>query len=257
MIWVRARIFSGARIWTWSLLDRVGVFFERGEAHSPADVVVRSIGMSQDDIIFDRALKECEPGVDPEFAATIDCLKAQPCFALVSSMDTSVDNRAVRTHTSRASFQENTPSMVTTWWSPQFNALLGSLVVAAGAWLAWDSFPPWGVFLVAGSIAGLLIWQGRTIGLVWAWATLLLGLESLAWPIVTMVQARSITTEPSDEQMETILSAVLTGIISAVFWVTISYGLFKRANEPIAASSTDATNSHHPPPQSKRLRRRR
>ena len=157
----------------------------------------------------------------------------------------------------RVSFTENTPSMVTMWWSPQLNALLGSLVVAAGAWLAWDSFSAWGVFLVAGSIAGFLIWQGRTIGLVWAWATLLLGLESLAWPIVTMVQVRSITTEPTDEQMETILSAVLTGIISAVFWVTISYGLFRRASEPIAASSTDATNSHHPPTQSRRLGRRR
>ena len=55
--------------------------------------------------------------------------------------------------------------MVTTWWSPQLNALLGSLVVAAGAWLAWDSFSPWGVFLVAGGVAGFLIWQGRTIGL--------------------------------------------------------------------------------------------
>jgi hypothetical protein len=147
--------------------------------------------------------------------------------------------------------------MVTTWWSPQLNALLGSLVVAAGAWLAWDSFSLWGVFLVAVSIAGFLIWQGRTIGLVWAWATLLLGLESLAWPIVTLVQVRSITTEPTDEQMETILSAVLTGIISAVFWVTISYGLFKRASEPIAVSSTDATNSHRPPTQSSRFGRRR
>ena len=110
--------------------------------------------------------------------------------------------------------------MVTTWWSPQLNALLGSLVVAAGAWLAWDSFSPWGVFLVAGGVAGFLIWQGRTIGLVWAWATLLLGLESLAWPIVTMVQVRSTTTEPTDEQMGTILSAVLTGLLSAVFWIT-------------------------------------
>jgi hypothetical protein len=147
--------------------------------------------------------------------------------------------------------------MVTTWWSPQLNALLGSLVVAAGAWLAWDSFSPWGVFLVTGGVAGFLIWQGRTIGLVWAWATLLLGLESLAWPIVTMVQVRSITTEPTDEQMETILSAVLTGLISAVFWITISYGLFKRAGQPIAASSTDATDSHPPSPQSGRLRRHR
>jgi len=147
--------------------------------------------------------------------------------------------------------------MVTTWWSPQLNALLGSLVVATGAWLAWDSFAPWGVFLVAGGVAGFLIWQGRTIGLVWAWATLLLGLESLAWPIVTMVQIRSTTTEPTDEQMETILAAVLTGLLSAIFWITISYGLFKRAGEPIAASSTDATESHLPPPQTRRFRRHR
>ena len=147
--------------------------------------------------------------------------------------------------------------MVTTWWSPQLNALLGSLVVATGAWLAWDSFSPWGVFLVAGGVAGFLIWQGRTIGLVWAWATLMLGLESLAWPIVTIVQIRSTTTEPTDEQMETILAAVLTGLLSAIFWITISYGLFRRAGHPIAASSTDATDSHLPPPQSRRFRRHR
>jgi hypothetical protein len=121
--------------------------------------------------------------------------------------------------------------MVTTWWSPQLNALLGSIVVAVGAWLAWDSFSLWGVFLVAGGVAGFLIWQGRTIGLVWAWATLLLGLESLAWPIVTMVQLRSVMEEPTDEQMETILSAILAGLLSAVFWITVSYGLFKRAGQ--------------------------
>ncbi|MEO5630562.1 MAG: hypothetical protein ABIQ24_13160 [Nitrospiraceae bacterium] len=139
--------------------------------------------------------------------------------------------------------------MVTTWWSPQINALLGSIVVAAGAWMAWDSFSPWGVFLVAGGVAGFLIWQGRTIGLVWAWATLLLGVESLAWPIVTMVQVRSTTTEPTDEQMGTILSAVVTGLLSAVFWITLSYGLFKRAGQPIVASTTNATDSQPPPPQ--------
>jgi hypothetical protein len=147
--------------------------------------------------------------------------------------------------------------MVTTWWSPQLNALLGSLVVATGAWLAWDSFSPWEVFLVAGGVAGFLIWQGRTVGLVWAWATLLLGLESLAWPIITMIQVRSTTTEPTDEQMGTILSAVLTGLLSAIFWITISYGLFKRGGRPIAPSSTDAIDSHPPPPQSGRLRKHR
>jgi hypothetical protein len=133
--------------------------------------------------------------------------------------------------------------MITTWWSPQLNALLGSLVVAAGAWLAWDSFSLWEVSLVAAGVAGFLIWQGRTIGLVWAWATLLLGVESLAWPIITMVQISSITTEPNDEQMGTILSAVLMGLISSVFWITFSYGLFKRTRQPVTDSPIEATDS--------------
>ena len=145
--------------------------------------------------------------------------------------------------------------MGTTWWSPQLNALLGSLVVAAGAWLAWDSLPAWGVFLITGVVAGFLVWQGRTIGLVWAWATLLLGLESLAWPIVTMVQVRSVTMEPNDEQLGTILSAVLTGLVSAVFWITFSYGFFKRARQPIAAVSVDSIQNPSPAPQSRRSRR--
>lgn len=133
--------------------------------------------------------------------------------------------------------------MVHTWWSPQLNALLGSLVVATGAWLAWDSFSLWEIVLIAAGVAGFLIWQGRTIGLVWAWATLLLGVESLVWPIITMVQVRSITADPSDEQMGTILSAVLMGLVSAVFWITFSYGLFKRTGQPIIDSSADATDS--------------
>jgi hypothetical protein len=142
--------------------------------------------------------------------------------------------------------------MVTTWWSPQLNALLGSLVVTAGAWLAWDSLPAWGVFLITGVVVGFLLWQGRTIGLVWAWATLLLGLESLAWPILTMIQIRSITTEPTDEQLGTMLSAILTGLVSAVFWITFSYGFFKRARQPLDTASIDATP---PTPQSSRSSR--
>ncbi len=147
--------------------------------------------------------------------------------------------------------------MVASWWSPQLNAFLGSLVVAAGAWLAWDSFSPWGIVLVAGAAAGLLLWQGRTISLVWAWATLLVGLESLAWPIMTMVQVRSITTEPTDDQMGAILSAVLTGIFSAVFWITFSCGLFKRASRPTPVPSSEAPGSLPPAPQLARSRKNR
>jgi hypothetical protein len=74
-----------------------------------------------------------------------------------------------------------------------------------------------------------LLWRGHTIRLVWAWSTLLLGMECFAWPIITMVQIRSATAQPSDEEMGTILSAVLMGLFSAVFWIAFSYGLFKQA----------------------------
>lgn len=142
--------------------------------------------------------------------------------------------------------------MVISWWSPQLNALLGSLVVAVGAWLAWGSFSLWGIVLLAGCVAGFLAWRGRTIGLVWAWATLLLGLESLAWPIVTMVQLRSITAEPTDEQMGEAFSAVLTGLFSAVFWITFSYGLFKRVGQPSTVSSIDEPDSNSSGTQTER-----
>jgi hypothetical protein len=70
-----------------------------------------------------------------------------------------------------------------------------------------------------------------------------------------MVQVRLATTEPNDEQMGTILSAVLMGLFSAVFWITFSYGFFKRGGQLIAPASTDATDTHPPSPQSKRSRR--
>jgi hypothetical protein len=118
---------------------------------------------------------------------------------------------------------------MTSLWTPQLNAALGSLVVAVGAWLAWDALSGLGALFVMAGIAGFLLWRGRTIGLVWAWSTLFLGLECFAWPILTMVRIRSATSQPSDEDMVTILSAVLMGLFSAVFWIAFSYGLFKRA----------------------------
>lgn len=125
-------------------------------------------------------------------------------------------------------------------WTPQLNVGLGSVVVGIGAWLSWDSMSVFGTTLLMVGVAIFLFWRGHTIGLVWAWSTLFLGVESFAWPIITMVQVRAVTTHPSDEQMGTILSAVLMGLFSAVFWTAFSYGLFKRAGEAAGSAVVKA-----------------
>lgn len=139
--------------------------------------------------------------------------------------------------------------MVATWPS-RLNAGLGSLVVTVGAWLAWDQLSIPGAGLVMASVAAFLLWRGHTTGLVWAWSTLLLGVECFAWPIITMVRIQSAAAQPSDEQMATILSAVLMGLFSAVFWIAFSYGLFKRAGGEQSVSSPESPgkSSRQSPP---------
>ncbi len=142
--------------------------------------------------------------------------------------------------------------MSSRWWMLPLHILLGSLVVVVGAWLAWDSLPLIWVVLLAVAVGGFLSWRGRTLGLTWAWATLLLGLESLVWPLVTMVRIRQSTAEPTDDQMGIMLSAVLVGLFSAVFWISFSYGLFKRAgrersDQPATAQpSQPSAQTGHP-----------
>ena len=116
------------------------------------------------------------------------------------------------------------------------NVGLGSLVVAIGAWLAGNGLSLYGAGTVAIAAAAFLWWRAPTVTLLWAWSTLLLGLECLAWPIVTMLQIRSAGGEPTDAEMGTILSAMLMGLFSACFWIAFSYGLFKRAKERTAAN---------------------
>lgn len=117
------------------------------------------------------------------------------------------------------------------------NVLLGSLVAAVGFWLLWESASP---LLVAGwalAVAGLLWSRVRTVAEVWAWTTLLLGLESFARPVILMIQLKSASGTPSEEEMGTILSAVVLGLFSSVFWVSFSYGLFRRARATETATT--------------------
>jgi hypothetical protein len=81
---------------------------------------------------------------------------------------------------------------------------------------------------------------------MWAWSTLLLGVESLAWPVTMMVRFRSSAGRPSDEEMGIILNAVLFGLFSSVFWIAFAIGLFRRerGDEP---SSQDGIGTPTPP----------
>ena len=108
------------------------------------------------------------------------------------------------------------------------NAVLGSLVVTVGFWLIWGEIPPALAVVWALLVAGFLIWQGSTIAAIWAWVTLFLGLESLTWPVVTMVRVRMTATEPTEQEMGLILTALLFGLFSAIFWLTFSYGIYRR-----------------------------
>lgn len=108
------------------------------------------------------------------------------------------------------------------------NISLGTLVVAIGFWLLWGTLVPGIVALWALLAGAFLYWKCRTITEIWAWSTLLLGLESFAWPLQLMIQLKSSAAGPSDEEMGTILSAVVLGLFSSVFWMSFSYGLFKR-----------------------------
>jgi hypothetical protein len=109
------------------------------------------------------------------------------------------------------------------------NLLLGTLVAAVGFWLLLGTLSQ--VVAVGWTLAvgGFLWWKARSITEVWAWSTLLLGLESFAWPLTLMIQLKGSSETPSENEMGTILSAVVLGLFSSVFWISFSYGLFKRA----------------------------
>jgi hypothetical protein len=121
------------------------------------------------------------------------------------------------------------------------NAVLGSLTVIVGLWLLVGKLPLTFAVILALGLAGLLAWWSPTIAHIWTAATLLLGAESLAWPVQEMIQLRALGPEPPLEDMERIFTAVLFGLFSGVFWMTFSYGIYKRirlkANPPASTSS--------------------
>lgn len=137
------------------------------------------------------------------------------------------------------------------------NVALGTAVVAVGFWLLWGTASPAIVLSWIAAVAGFLWWTARTGTDVWAWSTLLLGLESFAWPVVLMVQLKGSGPAPSEEEMGTVLSAVVLGLFSSVFWVSFSYGLFKRSRggTPEGRAENGPEPERRPEPIKNRKRR--
>lgn len=122
------------------------------------------------------------------------------------------------------------------------NLVLGTLVTTVGFWIIWGGAWPGVVAAWALAAGGFLWWKAESVTEIWAWSTLGLGVESVIWPVQRMVQLNGAAETLSDDEMGAILSAVVLGLFSSVFWLSFAYGLFKRA----WATSTNAVEHSSP-----------
>jgi hypothetical protein len=139
----------------------------------------------------------------------------------------------------------------------QLNAALGSLAVTVGLWLLLGALPIPVAIAIAIGLAGVLAWKCPSMGYIWAVCTLLLGVESFAWPMMEMTALQQLGPEPPMEDLERIFTAVIFGLFSGVFWMTFAYGIYKRTQGPIIHSSFPVPASSSPPKKKKSKKKSR
>ena len=116
------------------------------------------------------------------------------------------------------------------------NAVLGGMTVTGGLWfLRGDLSSAVTVLTVVGCTV-VFIKFCPSIAHVWMYTTLLLGVESMAWPLQMMGELRSLGPEPPMEDMQRIFTAVLFGMFSGVFWLTFAYGIYRRTRPKVDPS---------------------
>ena len=125
------------------------------------------------------------------------------------------------------------------------NAVLGAMAVTVGLWFLLRGDLSSSVTIVI--IIGLTILYARvcpTAAHVWMWSTLLLGVESLAWPFQLIGELEQYGAEPPLEEMSKVFTAVLFGVFSGIFWLTFAYGIYRRTQpkteEPLPLTSNQA-----------------
>ena len=112
------------------------------------------------------------------------------------------------------------------------NAVLGAMAVAGGLWFLQGGLSLTMTVLVVVGLAAVLVNICQRAAQVWTWSTLLLGLESLAWPFQLVGELRQFGPEPPMEEMSKVFTAVLFGVFSGIFWLTFAYGLYRRSQPP-------------------------
>ena len=124
------------------------------------------------------------------------------------------------------------------------NAVLGAMAVTVGLWFLQGDLSSSVTIVI---IIGLTILYAKvcpTAAHVWMWSTLLLGVESLAWPFQLIGELEQYGAEPPLEEMSKVFTAVLFGVFSGIFWLTFAYGIYRRTQpkteEPLPLTSNQA-----------------
>ena len=124
------------------------------------------------------------------------------------------------------------------------NAVLGAMAVTVGLWFLQGDLSSSVTIII---IVGLTILYAKvcpTAAHVWMWSTLLLGIESLAWPFQLIGELEQYGSEPPLEEMSKVFTAVLFGVFSGIFWLTFAYGIYRRTQpkteEPSPLTSNQA-----------------
>jgi len=122
------------------------------------------------------------------------------------------------------------------------NAVLGAMAVTVGLWFLQGDLSSSVTIII---IVGLTILYAKvcpTAAHVWMWSTLLLGIESLAWPFQLIGELEQYGSEPPLEEMSKVFTAVLFGVFSGIFWLTFAYGIYRRT-QPKTEESIPLTSN--------------
>ena len=131
------------------------------------------------------------------------------------------------------------------------NAVLGAMAGAGGLWFLQGGLSLTVTVLVVVGLTAVLANVCQRAAQVWTWSTLLLGLESLAWPFQLLGELQQFGPEPPMEEMSKVFTAVLFGVFSGIFWLTFAYGLYRRSQPSPEEPAAPLT-----PNQAKAKRRR-